>query len=121
MIYILFLPQCPFYLPDHAFIYGIAYDAFGFIIYSFFPRVVETNAHHIPTQWGYGCTKVDHRFESVFEDGNRRKRLRAIRALLVVQHHAAKLFDYFWEKQFQEQYPELLHCHKLWDQEGLWG
>ena len=114
----LFLSQPRFYLPEHAFLYGIAYDECGFIIYSFFPRVLKTDANRIPTQWGYGCTAADTQYMSIFKQQDRQARLKAMQALLVVQHHSVKLFDYFWEMTFPQ---ELVRCHDLWDQEGLWG
>lgn len=108
--------QPPFRLPDYSFIYGIAYDAFGFIIYTF-PRVVATNGQGIPTQWGFGCATADARHTSVFKDNDSRKRLWAIHALLIAQHHATKLSAVLRKVWIPM---ELLNCHDMWDEHKLW-
>ena len=86
------IPEQPlFQLPKHAFIYGIAYDAFGFIIYSFFPKVISTDTNGCPNKWGYGCMTADSDHAAVFENKQPKERLKAIQALLVVQQHAIML------------------------------
>ena len=110
--------QHPFRLPDHAFIYGIAYDAFGFVVYSFFPRVTRVDARGLPTEWGYGCATADAEYVQVFKAQDSEERLRAIRALLVVQRHATKLSEELSNVQIPE---ELVACHDLWDKRKLWS
>jgi len=107
--------QPPFRLPN--FIYGIAYDTFGFVIYSFFPRIMELGDGGFPRAWGYGCATVDAGHSNVFGFNDLKERLNAIRALLVVQRHAItlskKLADVFIPQA-------LLECHQLWDKNKLW-
>jgi len=110
--------QTPFRLPAEAFIYGIAYDALGFMVYSFFPRVTKIGgARDLPTQWGYGCEMVDANHVSVFKKQGE-ARLMAFRALLVVKCHARKLSGILRKVTLPK---ELLTCHELWDQEKLWS
>ena len=118
MIHILFLPQPKFRLPHDAFLYGIAYDASGFIVYNFFPRAVETDEYDMPTIWGYGCAAANTRYATIFQDHRREKRLNAIQALLAIQRHGRELVNKFREAQFPGK---LLQLHKLWDNAGLWG
>jgi len=118
MIHAIVPTQLPFRLPDHAFIYGISYNAFGFIVYSFFPRALRVDARGLPVEWGYGCATADSAYLGVFESQNSDSRLRAIRALLVVQRHAIRLSEELRNVPIPK---ELLACHDLWDKEGLWG
>jgi len=106
-----------FRLPKHAFIYGIAYDAFGFVIYSFFPRVLRSDDGGFPGAWGYGCATVDPKYAKVFQFNDTESRLEAIQALLVVQRHAITLSEKLWNMYIPE---ELRTCHELWDKAKLW-
>ena len=75
------------------------------------------NGPGIPTKWGFGCVMADTRHSRVFRDSDSQKRLQAIQALLVAQHHATMLSAELRDVWIPM---ELLNCHDMWDHAKLW-
>ena len=77
--------------PEYAWINGIAYNPWGFLVYGFFPRALRISADGTPCEWGFGCAVVSVRFTYVFRNMSFSARMEAVKFLLFVHRHATHL------------------------------
>ena len=77
--------------PEYAWIHGIAYNPWGFLVYGFFPRALRISADGTPCEWGFGCAIISNKFADVFQNVIFSARMEVVKCLLFVHHHATRL------------------------------